>query len=127
VKGEKAMSDDNETDRLLKVSADQGNAAAQYKLGMILLSRAYKIGKDYDEGQRYLRLAADRGHADAQYALGVAYQLGYYGFSKDYDEGQRYLRRAARQGHDGAKRMLETGAPRVGWAKWLYMRGWGYK
>ena len=77
------------------------------------------------ETGRLLKISADQGNADAQYDIGMGYWLGYYGLSRDSDEGHRYIRLAARQGHEGAKRTLENNPPR--WAKWLYMRGWGYK
>ena len=70
---------------------------------------------------------ADQGVGEAQYELGSAYWGGDFGLPKDFDEGTRYFRLAARQGHKAAIRMLEITAPRAKWAKWLYMRGIGYK
>ena len=79
------------------------------------------------ETVRLLKGSADQGNADAQYHLGMAYKEGAHGLPSNYGESQRYIRLAARQGHEGARSMLAIDAPRLQVAKWLYMRGWGYK
>jgi hypothetical protein len=99
------------------------DAIERLRLSALTLSA---LKNDSETGRR-LKASADGGDADAQYKLGMAYNMAEYGLSRDYDEGQRYIRLGARQGHEGAKRSLETFAPRVGLAKWLYMRGLGYK
>ena len=58
-----------------KPLADQGDADAQYNLGLM-----YDIGEgvaeDDAEAVRWYRLAADQGHANAQYNLGLMYANG---------------------------------------------------
>ena len=54
-------------DEMLRATAEQGNAEAQYVLG----------GKGVDaESVRWLRLAAGQGHSRAQYRLAASYELG---------------------------------------------------
>ena len=70
-----------EEDRL-RLSAEQGNASAQYILGF-----SYFIGQgvpqDYKETVRLYRLSAEQGEASAQYNLGVMYYQG-QGVAQDY-------------------------------------------
>lgn len=59
----------------LRERAEQGDAAAQYELGL-----GYKLGErvpqDAVEAARWYRLAAEQGYASAQYGLGSAYYSG---------------------------------------------------
>ncbi len=50
-------------------SAEQGDATAQYKLGI-------RKGYHADEAAKWYRKAAQQGHAPAQYELGLAYFVG---------------------------------------------------
>ena len=95
---EKAMLNDSEAVRLLKISADQGKADAQYDLGLIYM--------------------------DAHLSRQRSGSLGLPEDWTDNDEAERFMRAAARRGHIGARRWLEGGAPRLPIAKWLYIRGW---
>jgi TPR repeat protein len=81
------------------------------------------------DSERVARLKkfADQGVGEAQYELGYAYSGGHFGLPRDHVESQRYTRLAARQGHQAAIKVLAVTAPRAKWAKWLYMRGIGYK
>ena len=64
------LEDDAEAVRWYRLSAEQGNADAQYNLGF-----RYAIGlgfpQDEAEAVRWFRLAAEQGNADAQNNLGV--------------------------------------------------------
>ena len=62
--------------------AEQGNAIAQYNLGMIY-QNGYGVIQDYAEAVKWYRLATEQGHADAQYNLGVMYESG-NGVVQDY-------------------------------------------
>ena len=66
----------------LRVRAEQGDAEAQYNLGLI-----YAIGEgvpqDDAETVHWYRLAADQGHASAQVSLGRRYENG-VGVPQDY-------------------------------------------
>ena len=58
-----------------KPLADQGDADAQYNLGL-MYDYGYGVAEDDAEAARWYRLAADQGHAIAQYNLGLMYASG---------------------------------------------------
>ena len=76
--------------------AEQGDAKAQYSLGV-----AYRKGdgvpQDYAKAAKWYRHAAEQGHAEAQYNLGVMYAEG-RGVAQDYSEAVKWTRLAAEQG-----------------------------
>ena len=79
--------------RLLRPLADQGNATAQYNLGL-LYERGRGVTQDFAEAGRWLRKAADQGFAKAQFALGNMYTLG-LGGPQDYVQAHRWFNLAA--------------------------------
>jgi len=81
--------------------ADQGNASAQYNLG-IMYGQGQGVPQDDAEAIRWYRLAADQGNASAQYNLGVMYRRG-DGVPQDYAEAIRWYRLAADQGNASAQ------------------------
>ena len=87
-----------------RVSAAQGDAAAQNALGF-----RYKwgVGVPQDDGEAvcWFRLAAAQGDAEAQNALGVMYAEG-AGVPQDDAEAVRWFRLAAEQGDAEAHRLL---------------------
>ncbi len=89
---------------VLRSRAEQGDAEAQYNLGVM-----YQTGsgapQDYGEAVRLYRLAADQGYAPAQSNLGVAYQNG-SGVPQDDAEAVRLYRLAADQGYALAQNNL---------------------
>jgi uncharacterized protein len=68
---------------LFRPAAADGNAAAQYYLGM-----AYEHGdgvaQDYEASTKWYREAAQQGSAQAQYRLGAPYEYG-KGVTQDYE------------------------------------------
>jgi TPR repeat protein len=78
------------------VEAENGDAEAQYTLGMMFLNG------DYTEAAKWLRKAAEQGIAEAQFNLGVMYYKG-QGIPLDYAEAENWLRKAAEQGHAEAQ------------------------
>ena len=84
-----------------KAKADQGDAQAQYNLGVM-----YMIGigvvKDEVEAVEWFRKAADQGDALAQYNLGLMYDNG-NGVVKDEVEAVKWYRKAADQGDADAQ------------------------
>ena len=88
--------DYTEAIKYFKRAAEQGDAAAQYKLGS-----CYYYGKgvaiDYIQAVEWYRKAAEQGDAAAQYALGVCYNNG-EGVTQDFDEAIKWCRKAAEQG-----------------------------
>lgn len=85
-------------------SAGEGDAVAQYNLG-VMHYYGYGVDLDYAEATKRYRQAAEQGYAEAQYGLGVIYADGYWG-AQDYAEAAKWFRRAAEQGHVKAQRGL---------------------
>ena len=65
-----------------KPLAEEGNADAQYNLG-VMYKNGWGVPQDYKEAARLYRLAAEQGDADAQGNLGVMYVFG-KGVIKDF-------------------------------------------
>ena len=76
--------------------ADQGEAAAQYNLGL-MYDNGEGVREDDAEAAKWYRLAADQGYAAAQNNLGGMYARG-EGVPEDYAEGAKWYRLAADQG-----------------------------
>jgi hypothetical protein len=87
--------------RLARPLADEGDARAQYLLGVI-----YQDGRgtprDGLEALKWFRLAAAQGDADAQFSLGLTYAEG-RGVPKDDAEAAEWYRLAADQGYAQAQ------------------------
>ena len=86
-------------------AADQGNATAQYKLGL-MYDKGQGVQQDYKEAVKWYRKAAEQGHAKGQFNLGVMYYYG-DGVQQDYKEAVKWYRKAAEQGHNGAIEALK--------------------
>jgi TPR repeat protein len=71
-----------ETAEWYRKSADQGDVAAQYKLGDMYLD-GQGVPQDYDEALKWYRKSADQGNEAAQYKLGLMYAKG-QGVPQDY-------------------------------------------
>ncbi len=76
--------------------AESGNAAAQYRLG-ILYAEGKGVAPDDAEAARWFQRAAEQGDAAAQYNLAVSYSEG-IGVRKDNAAAAKWFRRAADQG-----------------------------
>ena len=85
-------------------AADEGNAAAQYNLGVIY-ENGSGVAKQYKTAVRWYTLAADQGYAAAQYNLGVIYENG-SGVAQEYDTALRWYTLASAQGHANAQNNL---------------------
>ncbi len=94
--------------RLWRGFAEQGDAKAQIKLGLM-----YELGQgvpqDNAEALRWYRLAADH-DATAQFNLGSMYEFGNDGLgaAQDYAEAFKWYLRAADQGDANAQFRLGT-------------------
>ena len=82
---------------LYRAEAEQGDAPAQYNLG-IMYDNGRGVPEDDIEAVRWFRLAAEQGDALAQYNLGNMYANG-DGVPEDDIEAVRWYRLAAEQGH----------------------------
>ena len=78
-----------------RLAAEQGDAEAQYKLGVIY-SEGKGVPQDAGEAVRWYWLAADQGHAGGQNVIGEMYAYG-EGVAQDDAEALRWFRLAADQ------------------------------
>jgi hypothetical protein len=84
----------------LERAAAQGNAHAQYELG-VALRDGQGTAPDHERAITWLRRAAELGDGLAQYALGLMYRTG-TGVNADSGKAYMWLILAAVQGIDGA-------------------------
>ena len=81
--------------------ADQGNADAQYNLG-VMYSNGHGVSQNHAEAAKWYRRAADQGHAAAQYNLGTMYSTG-DSVLQNHAEAAKWYRHAADRGHAAAQ------------------------
>ena len=92
--------------RWYRLAANQGHAAAAFRLG-VLLSEALGIQEDVNEGFRLELLAAKQGIPMAQIRVANAYHMG-KAVAQNDAEALRWYRRAAEQG-------------KMRWPKWRWV------
>ena len=81
--------------------AAQGNAAAQYNLGL-MYDKGHGVAQFYAEAAKWYHRAAEQGVVAAQHNLGVMYYQD-QGVVQDYAEAVKWFRKAAMQGHASAQ------------------------
>ena len=86
---------------IFSAHAIQGNANAQYHLGL-LYAQGRGVPHNYGEALKWYRKAAEQGHANAQHNLGSLYDLG-RGVPHNSREAWKWFRKAAEQGHANAQ------------------------
>jgi TPR repeat protein len=86
---------------LYRPLADQGNARAQYTIGLMYLD-GHGVPQDYSEAMKWFRLAVEQGNADAQYAIGLMYRNG-QGVPQDHSQAVKWFYLAAEQGNADAE------------------------
>ena len=88
----------------LTQEAKQGDAEAQYKLGV-----AYYEGKgvllNFRKAAHWFLQASEQGHVRAQYNLGLCYNNG-QGVPKNHDVSRNLITQAAEQGYAEAQYFL---------------------
>lgn len=84
-----------------KSYADDGNADAQYEIGVCYFD-GNNVSQDKAEAFRYFKLSADQGYAEAQYKVGVCYGEG-EGVELNKIEAFKYYKLSADQGNSEAK------------------------
>lgn len=94
----------SEFDDLKKV-AEQGNAEAQNRLGVMYATGRGAPQNDREAG-KWLSLAAGKGDRDAQARLGIMYRYGEGVVPQNYKEAVKWLRPAAKKGNRDAQREL---------------------
>jgi TPR repeat protein len=82
--------------RLWRSLAEQGDADAQYNLG-VMYSNGDGVPRDYAEAMKWQRKAAEQGNGNAQFNLGFMYDLG-RGMPQSYIEAVKWYSLAANQG-----------------------------
>lgn len=85
--------------------AEQGNAAAQFNLGL-MYEKGDGVPADYQEAARWYHKSAVQGYADAQLNLGTMYDEG-RGVPEDNQKAAQWYRAAARSGFDAADTNLQ--------------------
>lgn len=101
--------------KLWKPLADQGNAEAQFNLG-VMYENGKGVTKDDMKAVKWYRMAAEQGDASAQINLGFMYEKG-KGVAEDDIEAVKWYRMAAEQGDADAQSNLGE----------MYMLGKGVK
>jgi uncharacterized protein len=108
-----------------KPLAEQGDAVAQYNLGL-LYGNGWGVPKNNKTAVKWYRLAAEQGNARAQTNLGGMYDKG-RGVPQDYKTAVKWYRLAAEQGDAGAQSnlgvMYGTGQGVI--QDWVYAHMWG--
>ena len=96
-------------------SARQGNAAAQFNLGLMYDKGQGGVRQDHAEAVKWYRQSAKQGFVLAQYNLGVMYDRG-LGVRKDDTQAVKWYRQAAQQGFT---------KPNLIWVRCI-TTGWAY-
>src|SRR3984957_2338166 len=86
--------------RLLRPLAEQGNAVAQYNLG-VMYAQGQGVSQDYAAAASWYLKAAEQGNADAQVNLGILYGMG-QGVPQDYAAAHMWFNLAAARGNKDA-------------------------
>ncbi len=79
--------------------ADQGDAQAQYELGL-MHELGMGIEKNLDQAFMWYQKSANQEHPKAQYNLGIFYALGKAG-KKDIDKSKHWIKKAHDNGYSG--------------------------
>jgi hypothetical protein len=87
--------------RFIRPLADQGRAAAQFKLGF-MYAKGEGVPQDDVEAMKWIRLAARQGNAEAQNALGIRYAESDGVVPQDYFRAYMWFDLSAMQGNQSA-------------------------
>ena len=74
-RGRGVTANDHEAVMWFRRAADQGNASAQFYLG-VMFDEGKGVPQDYAEAAKWYRRAAEQGDAQAQYNLALSYARG---------------------------------------------------
>jgi len=91
--------------------AKQGNALAQYNLG-VMYNEGQGVPQNYKTAVKWYRLSAKQGNTDAQYNLGGMYALG-RGVLKDYVYAHMWGNIASSNGDEKGGRLRDTVAKQM--------------
>ena len=97
-----ADKDKEEAVELFRKAAEQGNAFAQWNLG-VMYYQGQGVEQDFKEAFKWYQKAADQGEANAQYSLGVIYGMS-KGVEQNYVTAYAWASIAATNGDETAPR-----------------------
>jgi TPR repeat protein len=112
--GQEIPQDYKEAVKWLTKAAEQGNAEAQFNLG-VMYAKGEGVPQDDKEAAKWYTKAAEQGDAEAQYNLGRRMYYEGKGVTQDYKEAAKWLTKAAEQGNASAQ--FDLGG--------MYLRGEG--
>ena len=93
-----------ESARWYRRSADQGDPAARYGLGLAY-HRGRGVARDRVRAFELMLQSARSGYVIAEYGVGLLYKTG-RGTARDVEKARQWLRRAADKGHEEARDKL---------------------
>jgi TPR repeat protein len=99
--GQGVAQDHAEAVKWFRQAADQGNADAQFNLG-VMYATGQGIAQDRAEAVKWFRQAANQGNTAVQFNLGKMYATG-QGVAQDPAEAVKWFRQAADQGNAAAQ------------------------
>ncbi|MGR9014619.1 MAG: J domain-containing protein [Gammaproteobacteria bacterium] len=85
---------------LYRHAAEQGNAKAQFKLG-VMYELGQSVKQDYTQAVSWYLKAAEQGNSNAQYSCAIKYQSG-QGVTQDHTKAAYWYRKAAEQGNENS-------------------------
>ena len=109
--GEGVPKDDKTAVKWWKLAAEQGDASAQYYLG-VMYDKGQGVPEDDKTAVKWYTLAAEQGSTTTQFNLGVMYDSG-QGVPQDNVYAHMWWNIAALQGHEGATEYRDTIAERM--------------
>jgi TPR repeat protein len=89
----------------VKINAEEGNALAQYHLGL-MFDAGRGVERNAKEAEKWYKKSAEQGNLDAQYFLAKMYSTETSGIPKNDEEAVKLFKAAAEKGHQGAIRRL---------------------
>jgi TPR repeat protein len=89
----------------LQTQAEQGEAEAQFRLGVLYVTGDQGIDQDYRQAREWFLKAAGQGHLPALHNVGELYYQG-AGVRQDYSEAAKWFARAAEKGFPGSQHNL---------------------
>ena len=92
--------------KLLRPLAEQGQAVAQYNLGVMYYG-GEGVPQAFGQAADWFRKAAEQGQSAAEFSLGMMCFQG-EGLPQDYSEAAVWFAKAADQGHPDAQHQLAT-------------------
>ncbi len=99
-----SIENDEEMFKWYRMSAEQGHAEAQLRLGTAFMNGT-GVALNFEEAVKWFKKSAEQGLSDAQMVLGFMYSEG-MGVKKDYIEAYKWNSKSAEQGNPVAQESL---------------------